>query len=155
MHSRERGKNCDPLEGCRTKGAIRARSGRENQGIMVPDPWGSATRLGSEPPLTHNPGPIDFTSKAGWIRQDLGAGKDYKRPMAWRAPRRGPRSSGSHLWDVFSPPDSESLEDPAPAPNSPWRIATILLSEHLERSCLLCLLLSSQSLQHLAIVSVQ
>lgn len=42
-----------------------------------------------------------------------------------------------------------------PAPNSPWRIATILLSEHLEKSCLLFLLLSSQSLQHLAIVSVQ
>lgn len=123
MHSRESGKNCDPLEGCRRKGTTWARSGSEKQGIkqgmLVPDPWGSATRLGSEPLLTHKPGWIDFTFKAGWIRQDLGAGNTT------RGQRLGKLSGEDQdpqevIYGMFS----------AHQALSPWRTQCLLPTPH-------------------------
>lgn len=121
-------------------------SGSEEQGVVTPDMGGSATRLGSEPLLTHNPGSADYTSKQ-YFREVLQEAKGLES--------RGLRSSGSHLRDDLSTPDPESLADPVPAPKSPWRTATILLSEHSGKTVSALLLLSSQSVQHLAIVSVQ
>lgn len=102
-----------------TKGATRARLGHEKQGIVVPDPWCSATRVGSEPPLTHNPGLTYFTFEAGWIREDLGAGNTTGGQQLGKLPGEG-QDPQEIIYGMFS----------AHQALSPWRTQCLLPTPH-------------------------